>query len=122
MNSKCNMTNYPKDVEGRQCCPSKPKSFNRESADACKKECAPAAPAAPAANPSENADRTKMMCCMSTCIMKQSGALAADGTIDAQATITKLKNSTTAPAVWGPIIEAVVKKCIADGKNFSFKL
>lgn len=101
----CNMTNYPKGTDGRQCCPSKPKSFSRSTAEACKTKCP------------KTENRTEMMCCWSKCMIDQSGVFNADGTLNQAAAVAKLLNSTKQVSAWEPIVKALVEKCVADGKT-----
>lgn len=102
----CNMTNFPKGINGRQCCPSKPKSFSHSTMNTCKTQCP------------KTENRTEMMCCWSKCMIKESGVFNADGTFNQTAAVDKLKNSTTHVSVWEPIIKTIVEKCVADGKIY----
>lgn len=108
MMAGCNMTNFPKGVDCRQCCPSKPRSLNPATVDVCKTNC------------SSIEDRAEKACCWSKCIIKESGVFNPDGSLNQKAAIDKLRNSTTNVAAWESIIKSIVEKCVADGKFFNF--
>lgn len=104
--SGCNMTNYPKGVDGRQCCPSKPKTFDSATKAVCEPKCAALT------------NRTEKFCCFSKCMATESGVFNADGTLNADAAVKKLMSTTTEQS-WEPIVKAIVDKCVIDGKYFS---